>query len=170
MNSAHEELIDRLKDIPLEPKSVLLFGPFSPEDNQRIARYYKKAHCVSSSDLQKIASTRFDVILGVDLSGEKAEFEAIFSAFKASLKPGGMLLFTQFGFEFSPHFPDMHDIGDLLLALGFENPVVDIEHQYIFGHAWGKQIQEKNVDGQGHTAKVSLDGLLRSLKKPFGRK
>jgi hypothetical protein len=170
MNIAHAELIDRLRDIPLEPKAVLLFGPFSPEAKQQIARFYKKSNCLSLSDIKNIEGKSFDVILGVDLSGEKKEFEPIFSAFKASLKPGGMLLFTQFGFEFSPNFPDMHDIGDLLLALGFENPVVDIEHQHIFGHAWGKQLQEKHPDGQGHTAKISLDALLRSLKKPFRRK
>ena len=59
------------------------------------------------------------------------------------LKPQGMLLFTTFGpdtlkelrhaftavddAEHVHSFVDMHDIGDVLLKAGFENPVMDVE-------------------------------------------
>lgn len=55
---------------------------------------------------------------------------------KRVIAPSGTLFFSTFGPDtfkelLSDHpsrFIDMHDIGDLLLQLGFENPVVDMEY------------------------------------------
>jgi len=67
----------------------------------------------------------------------------VFREFRRIMKPGAMLVFTSFGpdtlFELKqswraadehPHvndYPDMHDIGDELLATGFAEPVMDAE-------------------------------------------
>lgn len=73
------------------------------------------------------------------------------------LKPQGLLSFTVLGVDSfkeirSPEhqFPDMHDIGDGLLQVGFRDPVMDMEtltvtyeqgtkvvtYEIIYGHAW----------------------------------
>ena len=67
-----------------------------------------------------------------------------FNEFRRVLRPRGMLLFTCFGpdtlyelreawarVDERPHvnvFPDMHDVGDALVAAGFAEPVMDMEH------------------------------------------
>jgi malonyl-CoA O-methyltransferase len=69
--------------------------------------------------------------------------EALFAGIRKVLRPGGMLLFSTFGpdtlhelrsawrtADQEPHvnrFTDMHDIGDLLLAAGFSDPVMDVD-------------------------------------------
>ena len=166
MNSpaANQELIDRLNYIQIQPKTVWLSGDFSGEEQRNIQKIYPNAKLYREPLLAS-----FEVILGVDISGDSAVFERIFQSFKQHLAPGGMLLFTQLGRDFKEGFPDMHDIGDLLLHLEFENPVMDTEFKRIFGHGWAKQSQEKNEDGSVKTVRVSLDRLLESLKKPFRR-
>ncbi len=164
MNTSHQALIERLNYIRIQPRAVLLFGPFSAEEEQKIAKIYPKAKLSMETDLKSFREKAFDVILGVDLSGERSEFEAIFAGFKQSLKPGGMLLFTQFGCEHSPEFPDMHDTGDLLLRCDFENPVVDVDFHRIFAHAWAKGLQEKDENGAVKSIRVSLDRLLDKIK------
>jgi len=68
---------------------------------------------------------------------------AVFHEFRRIMKPGAMLLFSCYGpdtlyelkqawraMDARPHvsdFPDMHDIGDELMSVGFREPVMDVE-------------------------------------------
>jgi len=73
-----------------------------------------------------------------------SDFGAVFTELRRVIRPGGMLLFTCFGpdtlYELReswasvddlPHvneFTDMHNVGDALVAAGFAEPVMDVEH------------------------------------------
>ncbi|HEB86862.1 MAG TPA: malonyl-[acyl-carrier protein] O-methyltransferase BioC [Gammaproteobacteria bacterium] len=72
-----------------------------------------------------------------------SDLRVVFSECQRVLKPGGMLLFTNFGpntlkelrhcwseiddYSHVNQFSDMHDVGDTLLQSGFSDPVVDME-------------------------------------------
>ncbi|MBL0040183.1 MAG: malonyl-ACP O-methyltransferase BioC [Xanthomonadales bacterium] len=72
------------------------------------------------------------------------DLEAVFDEFRRVLRPGGWLLCSTFGpdtltelrqswaaVDDDPHvnvFIDMHDVGDRLLAAGFRDPMLDVEH------------------------------------------
>jgi malonyl-CoA O-methyltransferase len=69
--------------------------------------------------------------------------QAALDGFYRVLRPGGLLMFSTFGpdtlkelrqafsgldgYTHLSRFIDMHDIGDMLVRLGFENPVMDME-------------------------------------------
>jgi malonyl-CoA O-methyltransferase len=69
------------------------------------------------------------------------DLAACFREFQRVLKPNGLVMLTMFGVDtlkelrmsfascqsYHMLFPDMHDIGDLLLQAGFEDPVMDME-------------------------------------------
>ncbi len=72
------------------------------------------------------------------------DLNPVFAEFRRVLRPGGWLFFSTFGpdtltelrqsfaaVDSDPHvniFIDMHDIGDRLLAAGFRDPMLDVEH------------------------------------------
>lgn len=71
------------------------------------------------------------------------DLQALFAGLRRVLRPGGLLLFSTFGpdtllelrrawaaVDDAPHvnrYADMHDIGDLLVAAGFRDPVMDAQ-------------------------------------------
>ncbi len=70
------------------------------------------------------------------------DLAALLGGWNAALQPDGVLMFTSFGPDtlrelrapavralgiVPPDFVDMHDLGDLLLAQGFAEPVMDME-------------------------------------------
>lgn len=73
-----------------------------------------------------------------------SDLPATFAEFRRVLAPGGLLMFATFGpdtlkelrqsfaqldgYAHVNTFPDMHDIGDWLMAAGFSAPVVDMEY------------------------------------------
>ena len=76
-----------------------------------------------------------------NLSVQWCDLERALREFHRSLAVGGLLTFTTFGpdtlhelrqatadhYTHINHFLDMHDIGDMLVKLGFDTPVLDVE-------------------------------------------
>ncbi len=169
----HQELIDRLGYIQVTPKKVLLVGEFSLPERRKIEAIYPKAELHADllsdkSDKSDKNFKTFEVIVASAVSPETP----IFSSFFDRLSQGGMLLFSTFGPSvFCPklqeRYPDMHDTGDILWNLGFENPVMDTEFlhstEVVFGHAWKPATAKQIKDAEG-SIRVSIEGLLKSLK------
>lgn len=118
------------------------------------------------------------------------DLPAVFREFRRVMKPGAMLVFTCFGpdtllelkqawraVDDRPHVndhPDMHDIGDELLAAGFREPVMDAERltlEYPDVLSLMRELKgvgEHNVASQrarGLTGKARLQVMLRSYEQ-----
>lgn len=97
-----------------------------------------------AGDIERLPLT--DASIGLIVSNLALQWcdpQAAFTEFRRVLAPGGVLLFTSFGpdtlkelraawraVDDAPHvhvFPDMHDLGDLLLRAGFADPVMDVD-------------------------------------------
>ena len=121
------------------------------------------------------------------------DIPAVFREFRRIMKTDGMLVFTCFGpdtlhelkqawraVDDLPHvndYPDMHDIGDELLAAGFREPVMDAERVTLeYPDVMSlmrelKGIGAHNVASQrlhGLTGKTSLKKMLQAYE-PFRR-
>jgi len=94
--------------------------------------------------------------------------------FQRVLKPGGLLLFTTVGrdtlkelrasfadekYHVHPFF-DMHDIGDLLKELHFENPVMDVEILTVRYATVSALLQDLKLTGANNTLKGRPKGLM----------
>jgi malonyl-CoA O-methyltransferase len=97
--------------------------------------------CANAEQLP-LADESVDLILS-NLTLQWCDVEIVAREASRVLKPGGLVMFTTFGpdtlrelraafraVDDKPHvntFVDMHDIGDMLLAAGFADPVMDQE-------------------------------------------
>lgn len=115
------------------------------------------------------------------------DLPAAFAEMYRVLKPGGLLMFSTFGpdtlkelrlaYEAIPHrhvnrFVDMHDIGDVLVKLGFADPVMDME---MFTLTYGdvrqlmrelKAIGARNVT-MGRSTTLTGKNSLRSVVQKY---
>jgi malonyl-CoA O-methyltransferase len=89
------------------------------------------------------AERRFDLVFSSLAVQWSAEEPRLFAGVRRILRPGGLFLFTSFGpdtltelrtawAEVDPRprvnrFVDLHDVGDALVAAGFQEPVMDVE-------------------------------------------
>ncbi|TAM44438.1 MAG: malonyl-[acyl-carrier protein] O-methyltransferase BioC [Gammaproteobacteria bacterium] len=88
------------------------------------------------------AGASFNMIVS-NLTLQWCDPVTVFAECRRALHPGGLFMFTTFGpdtlaelraawhaVDERPHvhgFPDMHDLGDLLVRAGFAEPVMDVE-------------------------------------------
>lgn len=118
------------------------------------------------------------------------DLNPVFAEFRRVLRPGGWLFFSTFGpdtltelrqsfaaVDSDPHvniFIDMHDIGDRLLAAGFRDPMLDVEH-YSLRYSDPKILMRElkgigagNADAgrsRGLTGKRKLAAMLQAYER-----
>ena len=118
------------------------------------------------------------------------DLSTVFHEFRRIMKPGAMLLFSCYGpdtlyelkqawrtMDERPHvndFPDMHDIGDELMAVGFREPVMDaerltLEYPDVMALMWElKGSGANNVAAQrfrGLTGKTHMQGMQQAYEQ-----
>ncbi len=140
-----------------------------------------------------LAARSIDLIFSSLAMQWSYDLPAVFSEFRRIMKADAMLVFTCFGpdtlhelkqawrtVDDLPHvndYPDMHDIGDELLAAGFREPVMDTERLTLeYPDVMSlmrelKGIGAHNVASQrshGLTGKTRLKNMLQAYE-PFRR-
>ena len=108
------------------------------------------------------------------------DLSAVFHEFRRIMKPGSMLLFSCYGpdtlyelkqawrtMDERPHvndFPDMHDIGDELMAVGFREPVMDMERLTLEYPNVMALMRELKGSGANNVATQRFRGLTGRLR------
>ncbi len=99
----------------------------------------------------------------------------VFNETRRVLRPGGLFVFTTFGpdtlrelrsawsdVDGQPHvhsFLDLRDVGDLLLAAGFRDPVVDVERVVLHRRSVREVLRELKLIGAHNVAQGRSRGL-----------
>lgn len=108
------------------------------------------------------------------------DLDAVFAEFRRVLRPGGWLFFSSFGpdtltelrqswasVDDDPHvnvFLDMHDVGNRLIAAGFRDPMLDVEH-YSLRYSDPKLLmRELKGIGAGNADQARARGLTGKRK------
>jgi len=112
---------------------------------KQVAKTDGKKPWLLSSDMHALplAARSADLVFSNLALQWSYDLSAVFHEFRRIMKPGAMLLFSCYGpdtlYELKQawrdmderqhvnDFPDMHDIGDELMAVGFREPVMDVE-------------------------------------------
>ena len=148
--------------------------------------------CRLCADMHKLplAARSVDLVFSSLALQWSYDLPAIFREFRRVMKADAMLIFTCFGpdtlhelkqawraVDDLPHvndYPDMHDIGDELLAAGFSEPVMDAERLTLeYPDVMSlmrelKGIGAHNVASQrlhGLTGKTRLQGMLQAYEQ-----
>ncbi len=128
------------------PRSGVMALDWSTGMLQRVrhgeARVQPFAVCADMQNLP-LASRSVDLVFSNLAAQWSPDPEQLFAEIRRVIRPGGLLLFTSFGpdtlhelrsawaaVDGEPHvnpFIDLHDLGDLLMASGFAEPVMDME-------------------------------------------
>lgn len=110
---------------------------------QRQRRWFRKQRWLcGDAEALPLATHSVDMVVS-NLTLQWCDADKVFTELARVLRPGGLLMFSSFGpdtlqelraawaeVDADPHvheFVDMHVLGDSLLRLRYENPVVDVE-------------------------------------------
>ncbi len=126
-----QELIERLDWIKFTPIHILNLSHDNGASLALLQKKYPQAQIIEQLPLGKHT---MDLIFANLFLPACENFNDVFAQWINVLKPDGLLMFTTLGLD-----PDIHDIGDLLLQVGFSDPVMDVEDDVVFGMAWGRK-------------------------------
>lgn len=130
------------------------------------------------SDMQAMpfSSESVDMIYANQSIHDVSDMKALFQEFHRVLRPGGVLFFTTLGpdtlkelrhawacvdtYSHINPLPDLHHIGDALLAQRFTQPVVDSEHITVHYRKPMQLLMDLKAQGSYHTGPRQRRGLM----------
>lgn len=147
------------------------------ERTRRRGRWLRRPRCLCADlDQLPLAAHSVDLVFAnaaLQWSSRPAE---AFAGIARVLRPGGLLLFTSFGpdtlrelraawaeVDGRPHvhgFIDMHDYGDMLMAAGLADPVMDVERMTLTYADALQLMREIKLIGAGNASAQRERGLL----------
>ena len=161
------------------------------EQARKRGRWLRRPRCVcADAECLPFADASFDLVFSNLMLQWCIDIDTVFAELQRVLRPGGLLLFTSFGpdtlkelrdswaqvdgYAHVNAFLDMHDIGDELMAVGFAEPVMDVERITVtYPDVWKlmrelKQIGAHNVTvgrPRGLTGKSHMQQLVNAYER-----
>jgi len=116
----------------------------------------------------------FDMVISSLALDRTNDLATVFRECRRVLKTNGLLIFSMCGVEtlkelrgsfidckeYLHRFPDMHDVGDLLLQSGFENPVMEMEKIVIRYKKLATFFKDLKNTGTGNVHQKKPSGLF----------
>jgi malonyl-CoA O-methyltransferase len=114
-----------------------------------------------------------DMIFANFLFSWHEDVKALLSEWRRVLRPDGLLIFTALGpdtfkewrhvldQDAIPVLADMHDIGDLMVELGFSDPVLDVDHYTMVYREQEQMLNELHATGMllSHPEKINVNEM-----------
>ncbi len=139
-------------------------------------RWRRRPRCVCGDmDRLPLAPARFDLVFSNAAIQWSADPAAALAEMHRVLRPGGLLMFSSFGpdtlqelraawavVDGRPHvhrFIDMHDYGDMLVAAGFADPVMDVERLTLTYREVRDLLRDLKAIGANNAAEGRARGL-----------
>lgn len=136
----------------------------------QFAKQQTSVSCIQADAHQlPLANQSVDLIFANLLVPWCADIHNLLKEWCRILRPEGVILFSALGpdtlkewkdvyhNQIIPHFIDMHDVGDLMLQIGFSDPVLDVNYYTLTYSEIAKLHQELHALGMLHAnAKLTL--------------
>ncbi|HHJ12761.1 MAG TPA: malonyl-[acyl-carrier protein] O-methyltransferase BioC [Gammaproteobacteria bacterium] len=139
-----QALDDLLRRYPRAQVLGLDLAPAMLERARRRGRWRRRPQAVcADAERLPFADASFDLVFSSLMIQWCVDPAGLFAEMRRVLRPGGLFLFSGFGPDtlrelrqawravdshvHVNHFPDLHTLGDALLAAGFADPVMDVE-------------------------------------------
>lgn len=140
-------------------------------------RWLRRPRCLCADlDHLPLADQSVDLVFANAALQWSIEPARAFADISRVLRPGGLLMFSSFGpdtlmelraawaeVDGQPHvhnFTDMHDYGDMLMAAGLADPVMDVERMTVTYTDAMKLMREVKIIGAGNASAERARGLL----------
>lgn len=144
---------------------------------RRRGRWLRRPSCLCADlDCLPLAEQSVDLVFANAALQWSTRPAAVFADIARILRPGGLLLFSSFGpdtlrelraawadVDDSVHvheFVDMHDYGDMLMAAGLADPVMDVERMTLTYRDAMQLMREIKLIGAGNASARRAPGLL----------
>lgn len=127
----------RLDVVTLKPKVILVEKNQAGSCEELLKQRYPEAQILATENFSSIQNESVDLVFSPLSNGLTAESSY---EWRRILRPEGLLMFSCFGPDTlkelhgklpqipSPHWIDMHDVGDALTRTGWLDPVMDVEY------------------------------------------
>lgn len=159
------------------------------ERTRRRGRWLRRPRCLCGDmDRLPLAAQTFDLVFSNAAIQWSADPAAAIGEMHRVLRPGGLLMFSSFGpdtlrelraawrsIDGTPHvhdFLDMHHYGDMLVAAGMVDPVMDVERLTVTYSDVSALMRDLKAIGANNAASGRARGLtgpgrLRALKAAY---
>lgn len=174
-------MISRLAWMTLKPEVIAVTGYGREENTSRLQSSYPHARIFKPENLAALDALSVDMIFANLLLPWCDDYPGLFQEWRRILRPDGLLLLSAFGPDtlqewrdaFSqadmPRLIDMHDLGDLMLASGFVDPVLEVSHYTLSYREKAQMFDELRGAGMWFPAdSVNMDKIMAGIDMTGG--